>query len=183
MGSTRLSPNGGMTMAEWTRDVVYEEVQRWPWWVALVILAALAAAAVVVLNAPPEDRVIGWALGLAPMLAITVVLALLFDRLRIQVTRSTVVASFGTFGWIRKRIPLDDIQEMEAVRYGPIRDFGGWGIRFSWTDPSKRAWTIRGDRALRLRLADGTDFHLGCAHPQRLMERIRTVRDAGHSTS
>lgn len=170
-------------MAEWTREVVYEEVQRWPGWVVLVILAALAASAVAVLNAPPEHRALAWALGLAPMLAFTLVVALLFDRLRIQVTRSAVVASFGTFGWIWKRIPLDDIQEMEPVHYRPIRDFGGWGIRFSWTDPSRRAWTIRGDRALRLRLTDGTDFHLGCAHPRRLMERIQTVRDAGHPSS
>lgn len=165
-------------MAEWTGKVVYDEVQRWPGWVLVMILAALAAATVAILSTPPSDRGLAWALGLGPAVAITLVIALLFDRLRIQVTREAVVVSFGALGWIRKRIGLDQIREMEPVRYRPIRDFGGWGIRFSWTDPSKRAWTIRGDRALRLRLSDGTDFHLGCAHPQRLMERIRTVQPA-----
>lgn len=166
-------------MVERNEEVVYEEVQRWPGWVLVLILSALVASTVAVLSSPPSDRVLGWALGVGPMLAVIVGIALLFDRLRIQVTRDAVVASFGTFGWIRKRIPLHEIQAMEAVRYRPIRDFGGWGIRFSWTHPRKRAWTIRGDRALKIRLSNETDFYLGCAHPQRLMERIRAIRQTG----
>jgi hypothetical protein len=45
--------------------------------------------------------------------------------------------------------PLQEIEAVEVVRYHPIREFGGWGIR-GWG--KKKAWTVRGDQAVRLRL-------------------------------
>lgn len=51
-----------------------------------------------------------------------------------------------------KRIPLERMTACEAVRYRPIRDYGGWGIRYS---RHGKAYNLRGDRGVRISFADG----------------------------
>ncbi len=83
-----------------------------------------------------------------------------------------MVVGLGHASLLRKRIRYDDILALESVKYSPIREFGGWGIRFAG---KKRAWTARGDQAVVLHLADGMLLYVGSDNPLRLEERIRTI--------
>jgi hypothetical protein len=56
------------------------------------------------------------------------------------------------------------------VQYRPIADHGGWGIR-SGRD-GERALTARGNRGVRLVLADGTRLLIGSQRPEELAETI-----------
>jgi hypothetical protein len=96
----------------------------------------------------------------------------LFGTLRIEVWPAEVRASFGGLGLFRKTVPLDRIQRIEAVQYSPLAEFGGWGMRVR---PGKRAWTVRGNQAVRITLGEDPAIYLGTRHPQRLRERIESV--------
>ena len=69
-------------------------------------------------------------------------------------------------------LPFSEIVSMESVKYHPIREFGGWGVR-GWG--KRKAWSARGDRAVALTLTEDRLLLIGSDHPQRLEERIRTV--------
>ncbi len=161
--------------------VLYEERSNWPWWVHLLILAAAATCLWTSLKAlrlgdlgslgsgPVWIAVLTATFGVVLMGAFY----LLMGDLRTRVKLDGVYVSFGRLGLIRKRIPFEEIDEARAVTYSPILEFGGWGIRIGRR--RKTAWTVRGNRAVRMDLTNGKVFYLGSDRPERLVEWIRSA--------
>jgi hypothetical protein len=96
----------------------------------------------------------------------------LFGYLLAQVTEAGIKLRWGPLGWIKKFIPFSNIEKAEAATYSPLMEFGGWGIRMRG---KKRAWTVRGNRAVRMELTDGKIFYLGSDRPERFAEWIRST--------
>lgn len=163
--------------------VVHEEITPWPAWVVAIMWVACLMGAASALGPALRRLMEGGSLGpVLPALAGGVALLLvplvarfLFGRLRVRVTRTSVHLSFGSTSLISKVIPFDEIRSMEAVDYSPLMEFGGWGIRYRWG--GKRAWTIRGSRALVLHLEDGKHLYVGSDNPEGLAAHIRLVAD------
>jgi hypothetical protein len=156
--------------------VTYEEITPWPPWVALgIALVCLVPAAV--LGREALDLAggggVGQAVGVALAVGTPIVLWVLMGRMRVRVTRTALVLGFGFVSLVRRTVPLTDVVGMEPVDYSPLAEFGGWGIR--WGRGGKRAWTIRGRRALRLELRYGKLLYVGTETPERLAERIRVA--------
>ena len=156
------------------RYVVFEETTPWPSWVALLVYGAgwLSAGGVLAQLWRGREGAVRFAAvaGAALLAAGPLVLQGVFGRLRVQVTRTSLLISFGYLRLISKLVPFTEIRDLEAVKYAPLREFGGWGIRWSFR---KTAWTIRGDRALRLTLENGRSLYVGSEDPIRLEERVR----------
>ncbi|MDG3005071.1 hypothetical protein [Paludisphaera mucosa] len=75
------------------------------------------------------------------------------------------------YGWVpiyRRTINLADVKSCEVVRYRPIADYGGWGVRR--LADGDRALTARGDRGVRLVLADGSRLLIGSQRPEDLAD-------------
>ena len=92
--------------------------------------------------------------------------------LTVAVQETRVFVHLGRVPLIRTAVPFAQIVDCAAVEYRPIAEFGGWGLRGT---KQRRMWSARGNRAVRLDLADGRVVFLGSDHPQRLEERIRTL--------
>jgi hypothetical protein len=73
-----------------------------------------------------------------------------------------------------RRIPYASILRCEPCTYRPIRDFGGWGIR--WGGPRNWAYTIRGNRGVRLHLEGGQRLLVGSQTPDDLARAIEERR-------
>lgn len=99
---------------------------------------------------------------------------LLMGDLRASVEKDRVSVAFGRLGLIRKHIPMEEIKEVKAVMYSPLREFGGWGIRIG--TGGKTAWTVRGNRAVRMDLSNGRIFFLGSDRPERMVDWIRSAK-------
>jgi hypothetical protein len=150
---------------------VYKEWTPWPAWIQIVFWGTmLLALGAVVLSPgePAQGRVVG-ALLLALLAA---AVQWLFVGLSVRLYRDDMVVGLGTAGLISKRVAYDDILSTKSVRYSPLVDFGGWGVR---RRGKKRAWTARGNEAVVLDLADGIHLYVGSEHPHRLEERIVAV--------
>jgi len=163
-----------------TRDL-YEERAGWSWWVhPLIWLTFLAAA--IPLSALARDNV-GGGPGQMPVgvavfclllgLGIPAAIYSLMGQLRTRVTQNAVEIRWGLLEIVKKTIPFDQIETATAVTYSPIREFGGWGIRMG--GHNKKAWTIRGNRALVLDLKDGTRFYLGSDKPERILQWVQST--------
>lgn len=72
--------------------------------------------------------------------------------------------------WKPRRLPFAAIISAEPVTYRPIEQYGGRGIRrgrHGW------AYTVEGNRGVKLLLAGGEEFLLGSQKPEELAEAIR----------
>ncbi len=144
--------------------VLLERIWAPPWVMALLWGACLAAAFGL---SESGSSALGWEILL--VLATPILITALFGCLETRRERAALRISFGLLPLVRKRIPFDSILEARAVVYRPIRDFGGWGIRFG---KGVSAWTIRGNAAVRLELEGRGAFLLGSMDARRLAAQI-----------
>lgn len=156
-----------------------EERTGWAWWVNLLFLGLFWGV--------PLFTILPEALGggtgdMSPAVATILLLSLaslpiliygFLGQLRVRVTDQGVEAAWGLMEVFKKSFPYADIVRAEAVTYSPIREFGGWGIRFGFGN--KKAWTTRGNRALVLHLKDGSRFYLSSEKPERLVVGIQSA--------
>jgi hypothetical protein len=75
-----------------------------------------------------------------------------------------------------RRVPWTAIESAEATTYRPLREYGGWGIRWR---PGAIAYNVRGSRGVFLTRSDDRDVLLGSQRPDELATAIReTMSDA-----
>jgi len=114
-----------------------------------------------------------WIYGLMA-LALVIVLSIVSMR---QVTRVEPGAVSVRLGFVYSTtIPTSDIRLAEAVKYRPIREYGGWGIRGR---SRRRVISTRGDLGVLLTRSDGTTLMIGSQRPREL---LRALAQAGVKT-
>ena len=93
-------------------------------------------------------------------------------KLEIVVTDSGLSFRFFPMHPKWRTIPFPDIVTAEAVTYHPLREFGGWGIRFGWH--GGMAYNVRGDRGVRITLNNGKKILLGSQHAEELAQALQS---------
>jgi hypothetical protein len=154
--------------------VYFEEKQPFsPWAHFILALAMLGALAAIVIALIYEGISMTGLIILAAQIPLFLLLMdLLFMRIRIS--ENELCVQFGNpvpIYW--KRISLEDITSVRAVQYRPLRDAGGWGIRFGRFEGEKcRFLNARGDRGVFID-ADGQRYIIGSQEPDRLAAVLR----------
>jgi hypothetical protein len=68
-----------------------------------------------------------------------------------------------------QRISFEDISRYEARTYNPIREFGGWGIRYG---RRAKAYNVSGTRGVQLELSNGKRILIGSQRSEELARAI-----------
>ncbi len=172
---------------------IYEENQTFALWVyALTAIAIGGSIVMIALSAPgvfelPEqhaersDERIPPVFGILHVVLLVVFLVVMdMLYLRVSVSRDEVRASLGClFPLFRKRIPLSNISLVRAVRYRPLRDAGGWGIRFGRFEGARcRFYNARGDEGVLIETSEVRCI-IGSQDPERLCQAIEDARTGG----
>jgi len=131
---------------------IFAEQQRFA--SSSLLLGVLPAVVLVAFVLLDRDAVV--ALLVAAFFVIVVALWF-WMRLDVWVDDRAVTIWFRPF--VRRIFPLDDIVTAEARRYRPMREYGGWGIRYGLG--GRRAYNARGDEGVELKLADGRSIMIG----------------------
>ena len=71
-----------------------------------------------------------------------------------------------------RQISWDQIEKCEVVEYNPLRDYGGWGIRYG---KKGKAFNVAGNKGLELKLKTGEPLLLGTQKPVELAEFLKTT--------
>jgi hypothetical protein len=90
-------------------------------------------------------------------------------RLITEVRSDGVHVRFFPLRW--KAIPYETIASYQTEVYHPIRDYGGWGIR--WGREGK-AYIVGGNEGLQLLLNDGRKILIGSKRAPQLEAAVRT---------
>lgn len=119
----------------------------------------------------PASKQLFWALAVIMGLLVPALIASI--RLIIRVDEDALRVRLVPI-WATS-IPLDRIERVEPVAYRPLLEYGGWGVRYGirrggW------AWTIGGNRGVRLTLAEGRSILIGTETPEALAAAIEDAR-------
>lgn len=73
------------------------------------------------------------------------------------------------FPLTHQKIAFGDITRCEVRTYNPIREFGGWGIRYR---RGGKAYNVSGNRGVQLELLNGKRLLVGSQRPEELVQAI-----------
>lgn len=157
-----------------TTPPAFLEHQRFSPWFLAVILSVLVPIGGVILFSMPADAASGeqWAAVLALAVAAGLNIAI-FAGFRMTTRVGDGKITFGFPLGLSRRVPLDRIEAVEVLRYRPLRDFGGWGLRIGGKGVMYNA---RGDRAVRLTLRGGQSVFIGSQRPEALAAALLAAR-------
>jgi hypothetical protein len=118
-----------MVSNELDTTLIYKESQKlFPLWLLLVLSGGLIPVFIILISSETNINLItGYML---------IMLGLLFAastiRLRFSVDSKMIVIHFFPFLLKPKKIELSNIIELKVRKYSPIKEFGGWGVRFNF---------------------------------------------------
>jgi len=160
--------------------VVFREVQRWGLWLrglvlALCLLGAAGGVAATVAGLAHDGRL--WAPLVLSVVAgvlvpIGVAVLIWIARLETEIRPDGLYLRYLPFHRRFRRFAVEDLREYYARTYRPLREYGGWGIRYSWHG---RAYNVSGHQGVQLVLRDGRRVLVGSARPFELETALRSI--------
>lgn len=146
----------------------FEEVQKASVLVAALVigLVAIVIGAVVVWTPEYELRE-----SLPFLFAPFFIAVTMFSTMTMRTRVDGKGVHIRTLYVARRTLPFTDIESAEAVDYRPLRDYGGWGLRLG---PAGKAYNMKGDRGVQLKLKDGGGVLVGSGRSDELARIIQT---------
>ncbi|MCC7421529.1 MAG: hypothetical protein IT428_14690 [Planctomycetaceae bacterium] len=106
----------------------------------------------------------------AVIISVAMLPSLLGFLLRLETRVEDGVLSVRLTPFRPRRIALSDVVRAEVRTYHPIREYGGWGIRWG---RGGMAYNARGNQGVQLELKDGRRVLIGSQEPERLLAAVR----------
>ncbi|SIS10109.1 hypothetical protein [Natronorubrum thiooxidans] len=141
------------------REPAFREVQRFrqPW-----IWALLGGIALLMLVLGP----ISW----GGLIVIGAIAGLIYSlRLQTEVRADGIYLKMWPLHRSFRRISWSEIERYESKRYRPLREFGGWGIRWA---PGKLAYNVSGDQGVWIERTNGRAILVGSQHAEEFVRAI-----------
>jgi len=92
-----------------------------------------------------------------------------FVKLETEVRDEGLFIKFRPFHRRWVALPFSDILEANPITYKPIRDYGGWGIRYG---PEGKAYNVSGNKGVLLKFDKGPNILIGSTNHQVLWSSI-----------
>jgi hypothetical protein len=171
-------------MADRGPVLLYHETQRFtqPWmWALLIGLAALQCCIFgqVLLpghHATPDDPPLWLACAIVGFVAVALPLFIFSCCLTTQVRRDALLLQFVPFHLRPLAVDYRAITSCQAVKYNPLLDYGGWGLR---SGAGGKAYNVTGNLGVRLEFTTGQALLIGSRHPLELAAAINAARTCG----
>jgi hypothetical protein len=176
-----LNPGNG-AVRELTADavrpaVLFQETQTFAYWVYLLLAGSAVFSLGTVLYAVQSGAENEAAARIAIVVTAAVaggITSLLLLRTRVDGVELHV--ALGLLPLLRLHVALGDIIEARVVEYRPLRDAGGWGMRFGrFEGHSCRYWNARGHRGV-LVVTSTHRYIIGSQQPEDLLAALRHRR-------
>jgi hypothetical protein len=175
-----------LSTASQPSEVHFREVQRFtqPWLWAVLLFGMLTPLVFMlyglyqqlVLGIPwgnkpvPDAQLILTTLGVGAVILASFVL-LVAMRLEVEVHKDGLFIRFVPF--VRRKVLWSDLKSFTAREYNPLRDYGGWGIRYGGKG---KALNVSGNRGVQLELKNGERLLIGSQRADELAATMRLVQ-------
>lgn len=161
-------------------EILFREVQhfRQIWlWLLLLAISGVCIYAMV------EQLILREPFGSDPapdvvLIIIVAVFGLGFPLLFYHIRLTTEVRSNGLYYRFFplhcsvQKILLDDLKSYEVRTYSPLKEYGGWGIRYG---AKGKAYNVKGNRGVQFKLTNGELILMGSQRPEELAGALALV--------
>lgn len=119
----------------------------------------------------------GWVWGTCVYIAISVLISVIligfcFGGQRTAVTRQDLTVRWGVIGLRVLYLKTAEMAAVELHEFAPLRDFGGYGIRFGG---GMKAYYLRGNHGVKISMINGKKYLIGSDHPERLLTVVWVI--------
>ena len=156
--------------------LLFAERQRFRhWFIWLLITPGPISLVWVIIALLTNNPIVGDAVIAFVLLAFAVVCGIGLPLFMYTIGLDTEVRETGVYikfkPFHRKWIPLnfEDIFKVEAVTYSPIKEYGGWGIRYG---RKGKAYNVSGNKGLFVTLRNGRNIMIGSGNHEELYNLV-----------
>ena len=103
-----------------------------------------------------------------------VVVLFIFMKLETRVDEKGIYYQFFPFSFKLKLIPWNTIHKCHLRKYNAIFEYGGWGLKFSFSGKNGKAFTTKGSIGLQLILKNGKKILIGTQKKEELQRTLDT---------
>lgn len=147
-------------------NYIFEENQKftqWWLWVILLSFPIMAFGPFDENEVNIEYVLIGLALPL---------LFYLFE-LRIKVSNDGLHYQFFPFHFKSYTIKHEEIEKAKAMEYSPLKEYGGWGIKYGFKG---KAYNVSGKKGVKIFLRNGTNIMFGSQKHKELAKALKNAK-------
>jgi hypothetical protein len=108
---------------------------------------------------------------------VPILLLVLFNLLQLKtnISKEGVSVQFLPFHWKPKLYSWDSISTIEIRKFSPIKEYGGWGIKYGWNGQGI-SYTVSGSIGLQLVLKSGKKILIGTHKEVEIKEVLKQLK-------
>ena len=94
-------------------------------------------------------------------------------ELRIKVNEDGLHYQFSPFHLKFHTIKMDEIESFKAMEYSPLKEYGGWGIRYGFKG---KAYNVSGNKGVKVFLRNGSNIMFGSQNHKELAKALKVAK-------
>jgi hypothetical protein len=148
----------------------FKETQRFTqWWLWLVLMGSWGAMIYSLFTDKPESGISYVVSGV-----IMCGLPILFWQMRLmtRITAEGIYVRFIPFHFKEQFYPWDSIESAQVRTYSPLKEYGGWGIKYGFNGQGK-VYNVSGNEGLQLVFKSGEKLLIGTQKPAEIQAAVR----------
>ncbi|MFC1733957.1 DUF6141 family protein [candidate division KSB1 bacterium] len=124
----------------------------------------------------PTSDIVLLVIGVIP---VGFLILLIITKLQTFVKKDGIYLRYFPFHMKQKRIQQSEIKRYAVTEYHPMKDYGGWGIRFALGKKKGKAYNVKGNIGMQLELNNGKNILIGTQRPDAFKKAIDTMKKEG----
>ena len=154
--------------------ILFEEKQKFnQWWLWLLFLGLNSFIAYKIFIEKDYGNSSKTAGIIVLILMLSLLLLFYFINLKTRIYNDRIELKFFPFINHWKKYPFESIEKMEVIKYNPMLDHGGWGIRLG-------AYNVSGNKGLKIHFIPKKSFRetllIGTQKPEELAKIIKNIQ-------
>lgn len=143
--------------------------QKWLW--IIIILANTAGFHALYQESQKDNFAFAILVGYCIFIAIFILL-FYFMNLETTITKEAIAIKYFPFHLKKRMYSFAEIQHLEVIKYNPIGDYGGWGVRLSRYG---KAFNVKGEYGLKLYFTNRKPLLIGTQKPDELKKILEPL--------
>lgn len=99
-------------------------------------------------------------------------LLLYYTHLKVYITQEGLYYRFFPFHFKEYCIKKEEIEKVEALTYSPLKEYGGWGIRYGFKG---KAYNVSGNLGVKIHLKNDSNILFGSQNHKQMEKVLRTT--------
>ena len=147
-------------------SILFEEKQKFNQWWLWVILLSFPIVSV----GPFDDNEIN---VYYVLIGLAIPLLFYLFELRIKINEDGLHYQFSPFHLKFHTIKMDEIENFKAMEYSPLKEYGGWGIKYGFKG---KAYNVSGNKGVKVFLKNGANIMFGSQKHKELAKVLKVTK-------